>query len=138
MAALSTPPPRPVRGKECLRKLVWAQQTEGKEEMIQAKNSLVRKPAQWVLGRDTRLPANLADDAQVSVNARDQISQKDATFSILMPPTKCRAPNCWRGIARVVGGEGSRTIWDSRRSILIAVSPEHLSLAHDQEVEQGL
>ena len=35
----------------------------------QSKNSLTRKggfsPCQWVLGRDLRLPADLADDAEV-------------------------------------------------------------------------
>ncbi|CAE7547722.1 GIP [Symbiodinium pilosum] len=51
---------------------------------------------------------------------------------------KVRGPNCWRGIARVVGKEGSGAIWISRRDILIAVFPEHLSLAHDQEVEHWM
>ena len=47
-------------------------------------------------------------------------------------------PNCWRGVARVVGKEGSRTIWISHRGILLAVSPEHLALADDSEVQQWL
>ncbi|CAE7413384.1 RE2, partial [Symbiodinium necroappetens] len=50
--------------------------------------------------------------------------------------SKQPGPDCWRGIARIVGREGQSTIWLSHRGILIAVSPEHLSLAHDEEVEQ--
>ena len=45
------------------------------------------------------------------------------------------SPNCWRGIARVIGKEGSSTIWISHRSMLLAVSPEHFSRAYDPEVE---
>ena len=45
------------------------------------------------------------------------------------------SPNCWRGIARVIGREGNSTIWISHRGILLAVSPEHLSRAYDPEVE---
>ena len=48
-------------------------------------------------------------------------------------------PNCWRGIARVVGKEGSRTIiWISHRGILLACSPEHLAKADDSEVQQWM
>ena len=42
--------------------------------------------------------------------------------------------NCWRGVARVIGKEGSHTIWISHRSILLAVSPEHLSRAYGQDL----
>ena len=49
--------------------------------------------------------------------------------------TKEPGPQCWRGVARVVGHEGSQTIWISHRGILLAVSPEHLSRAFDEEVE---
>ena len=49
---------------------------------------------------------------------------------------KAPGPNCWRGLARVVGKEGSRTIWLSHRGILIAVSPEHLASAFDKEVAE--
>ena len=45
-------------------------------------------------------------------------------------------PACWRGIARVIGKEGSHTIWLSHRGIILAVSPEHLAFADDQEVQQ--
>ena len=48
---------------------------------------------------------------------------------------KAPGPNNWRGVARVVGHEGSGTIWLSHRGIVIAVSPEHLSRAFDEEVE---
>ena len=62
--------------KETFRRVVWAHQVSGRQDVImttaavnQAKNSLVRKggfsPAQWVLGRDVRLPASLADDQEV-------------------------------------------------------------------------
>ena len=63
--------------KETFRRLCWSQQVAGREEVLwatsatnQAKNSLVRKggfaPSQWVLGRDIRLPASLADDGEVT------------------------------------------------------------------------
>ena len=45
-------------------------------------------------------------------------------------------PSCWRGIARVIGHEGSHTVWLSHRGLLIAVSPEHLAMAFDEEVRQ--
>lgn len=45
-------------------------------------------------------------------------------------------PMCWRGVARVVGHEGSHTVWVSHRGLLLAVSPEHLSQAFHEEVEQ--
>ena len=44
-------------------------------------------------------------------------------------------PHCWRGIARVLGHDGSHTVWLSHRGILVAASPEHLSLADDDEVK---
>ena len=48
---------------------------------------------------------------------------------------KSPGPNCWRGIAKVVGREGSHTIWLSHRGILIAASPEQISRAFDEEAE---
>ena len=45
-------------------------------------------------------------------------------------------PSNWRGVARVIGSEGSHTIWISHRGLLLAVSPEHLARAFDQEVRQ--
>ena len=63
--------------KSTFRKTVWSNQVAGRAEIMmvtaatnQAKNSLSRKggfsPAQWVLGRDIRLPASLADDGEVA------------------------------------------------------------------------
>eukprot|EP00438_Fugacium_kawagutii_P008061 Skav219569 [mRNA] locus=scaffold3203:12014:25029:+ [translate_table: standard] len=49
---------------------------------------------------------------------------------------KLPGPACWRGVARVIGSEGSHTIWLSHRGLLLAVSPEHLSHAFDDEVKQ--
>ena len=48
---------------------------------------------------------------------------------------KAPGPNNLRGVARVVGHEGSGTVWLSHRGIVIAVSPEQLSRAFDEEVE---
>ena len=47
-------------------------------------------------------------------------------------------PQHWRGIARVVGHEGSRTVWLSHRGMLIAASPEHLSHANQDELDGWL
>ena len=180
--------------KETFRKLCWDQQISSHEEVLwatsatnQAKNSLVRKsgfsPAQWVLGKDVRLPASLADEDevgrvgaqaladtpgtrfhrknQIRMAARENFTKaanseaiRRAELRQVRPSrgpfpagtyvfyydgaNKQPGPNCWRGIARVVGREGQSTIWLSHRGILIAVSPEHLSLAHDQEVEQWM
>ena len=43
-------------------------------------------------------------------------------------------PHNWRGIARVIGHDSTHTVWLSHRGILVAASPEHLSLADDLEV----
>ena len=62
--------------KAALRRLVWAQQVIGRGEAIlaaaatnAAKNSLARKsgfsPSQWVLGKQIRLPADLADENEL-------------------------------------------------------------------------
>ena len=45
-------------------------------------------------------------------------------------------PNNWRGIARVIGSEGTHTIWIAHRGLLLAVSPEHLARAFDEDVSQ--
>ena len=47
---------------------------------------------------------------------------------------KTPGPNHWRGVGRVVGHEGSRTVWISHRGILIAASPEHLAHANEDEI----
>eukprot|EP00435_Cladocopium_sp_Y103_P040843 s1261_g11.t1 len=63
--------------KDSFHKLVYSEQVTGLEEVQwattatnQAKNSLSRKsgfsPAQWVIGRDIRLPASLADEGEIS------------------------------------------------------------------------
>ena len=49
---------------------------------------------------------------------------------------KIPGPACWRGVARVIGKEGSHTVWISHRGLLLAVSPEHLARAFDEEVRQ--
>ena len=149
----------------------------------QAKNSLVRKggfsPAQWVLGRDVRLPASLADDqevmrvgaqalaatpsslfyrkTQLRMAAREAFSRSATSEALrraelrqirpsrgpFLPgmyvfyydaQDRDPSPNCWRGIARVIGREGTSTIWISHRGLLLAVSPEHLSRAYDPRV----
>ena len=38
--------------------------------------------------------------------------------------------------SRVIGHEGSHTVWLSHRGLLVAVSPEHLAMAFDEEVRQ--
>ena len=43
-------------------------------------------------------------------------------------------PNHWRGVARVVGREGSCIIWIFHRGILVAASPEHLAHANEEEI----
>ena len=43
-------------------------------------------------------------------------------------------PNHWRGVARVVGHEGSTTVWISHRGLLIASSPEHLAHANEEDI----
>ena len=152
--------------------------------VTQAKNSGSRRggfsPAQWVLGRDIRLPAALADEAEVArigsqalaatpgtrffrktqlrfaareafAKASNSDALRRAELRQVRPsrgpfPVGCHVfyydaaekapgPNCWRGVAKVVGKEGSHTVWLSHRGILIAVSPEHLSRAFDEEVE---
>ena len=44
-------------------------------------------------------------------------------------------PACWRGVARVIGKEGTHTVWIAHRGIILAVSPEHLAFADDHEVQ---
>eukprot|EP00435_Cladocopium_sp_Y103_P040884 s349_g11.t1 len=177
--------------KETFRRVCWAQQVHGRQEVVlttaavnQAKNALIRKggfsPAQWVLGRDVRIPAALCDDQEVMrVGAQALAATPNSTFyrktelrmaareaftksftSDALRRAELRqirpsrgpflpgmyvfyydaserdpSPNCWRGIARVIGKEGSSTVWISHRGLLLAVSPEHLSRAYDPEVE---
>ena len=177
--------------KETFRRVSWAHQVSGRQDVIlttaavnQAKNSLTRKggfsPAQWVLGRDVRLPASLADDqevmrvgaqalaatpnsifyrkTQLRMAAREAFARSSTSEALrraelrqirpsrgpFLPgmyvfyydaADRDPSPNCWRGIARVIGKEGSSTIWISHKGILLAVSPEHLSRAYDPEVE---
>ncbi len=177
--------------KETFRRVCWAHQVQGKQDVLfatasvnQAKNALVRKggfsPAQWVLGRDIRIPASLQDDhevmrvgaqalastpnsifykkTQLRMAAREAFSRAATSSSLrraelrqvrpsrgpFLPgmyvfyydaSDREPSPNCWRGIARVIGKEGSSTIWISHRGLLLAVSPEHLSRAYDPEVE---
>lgn len=180
--------------KTAFHKLVYSEQVSGLEEVQwattatnQAKNAMSRKhgfsPSQWVIGRDIRLPASLADEAEVSrigaqaiadtpgtkffrkqqirMSARQSFAQS-ANDSALrraelrqIRPSRgpfhvgtyvfyydaqqtVQGPSCWRGIARVIGKEGNSTIWISHRGILLAVSPEHLALAHSEEVEQWM
>eukprot|EP00439_Symbiodinium_sp_Y106_P022669 s217_g2.t2 len=178
--------------KESFRKLAWAQQVAGREEVLlatvattQAKNSCSRKggfsPMQWVLGREIRLPAALCDDSEVArigaqalaatpttqffrktqlrMAAREAFAK--ASNSEVLRRAELRqvrpsrgpfpvgsyvfyydaagkepGPSCWRGVARGVGREGSHTVWLSHRGILLAVSPEHLSRAFDEEVNR--
>lgn len=47
-----------------------------------------------------------------------------------------QVPGPWRGVARVIGKEGTHTIWISHRGLILAVSPEHLAFAEDHEVHQ--
>lgn len=47
-------------------------------------------------------------------------------------------PNHWRGIARVIGHEGNSTVWITHRGMMIAVSPEHLAHANQDEVQGWL
>ena len=180
--------------KSTFRKAPWAQQVAGLSEVRlltaavnQSKNSLTRKggfsPSQWVLGRDLRLPADLADDAEVErigaqalaatpgttffrkaqlrQSAREAFARaandealRRAELRQVRPSRgpfpigtyvfyydaadKEPGPRCWRGVARVVGREGSTTVWISHRGILLAVCPEHLAKANEQEVNQWL
>ena len=153
----------------------------------QAKNDLSRKagfsPAQWVLGRQIRLPASLTDDGEVcrigALAAADtpgtrfyrkhqlRMAAREAFAKVANSESLRRAewrqvrpsrgpfpigayvfyydaqdrepgPNCWRGVGRVVGHEGKSTVWVSHRGILLAVSPEQLSLAVGDEIQQWL
>ena len=63
--------------KETFKRMAWSQQIAERDDVLtatsavtQAKNSMSRKggfsPSQWVIGRDIRLPASLADDREVA------------------------------------------------------------------------
>ena len=180
--------------KASFRRAAWSQQVAGPTEVKmltaavnQGKNSLTRKagfsPAQWVLGRDLRLPADLADDGEVTrlgaqaltatpgsvffrkaqlrqaareafARAANDDALRRAELRQVRPSRgpfpvgsyvfyydaahREPGPNCWRGVARVIGREGSHTVWVSHRGILLAVSPEHLAKANEEEVNQWL
>ena len=178
--------------KETFRKMAWSQQVQGRGEVQTAtsavnaaKNALSRKsgfsPNQWVLGKDVRLPASLADEDEVGrigaqalaatpgtrffrknqlrvaareafVTSANSEALRRAELRQVRPhrgpwkpgmycfyydgANKDPGPNHWRGVARVIGSEGTHTIWISHRGLLIAVSPEHLARAFDEEVRQ--
>ena len=177
--------------KAMFRQLCWSQQVSGKEDVLlataainSARNNLARKsgfaPIQWVLGRTTRLPADLMDEGEVArlgaqaaaetpttrffrknqlrmaareafVKTANNEALRRAELRRVRPTrgpfhvgsyvffydqqgTQGSALN-WRGVARVVGHEGSRIVWLSHRGILIAASPEHLSHANEEEIQ---
>ena len=176
--------------KTTFRRLVWAEQVSGREDVLvatgainAARNNLARRsgfsPAQWVLGRSVRLPADLTDEAEISrigaqsmaatpttkffrktqlrMSAREAFvrTANDAALRRAelrrVRPTRgpfrvgdyvfyydeadnTPGPNHWRGVARVIGHEGSRTVWISHRGILVAASPEHLAHANEDEI----
>lgn len=176
--------------KGTFRRAAWSQQASGLDEVRQltasvnhSKNTMCRKhgfsPSQWVLGKDLRLPADLADDSEVSrigaqaladtpgtkffrktqlrMAAREAFARTANSEALRraelrkVRPTRgpflpgmyvwyydqadrAPGPNNWRGVARVIGKEGQSTVWISHRGILLAVAPEHLSRAFDEEV----
>ena len=177
--------------KAMFRQLCWPQQVSGKEGVLlataainSARNNLARKsgfaPIQWVLGRTTRLPADLMHEGEVArlgaqaaaetpttrffrknqlrmaareafVKTANNEALRRAELRRVRPTrgpfhvgsyvffydqqgTQGSALN-WRGVARVVGHEGSRIVWLSHRGILIAASPEHLSHANEEEIQ---
>ena len=176
--------------KGTFRRAAWSQQASGLDEVRiltasvnHSKNTMCRKhgfsPSQWVLGKDLRLPADLADDSEVSrigaqaladtpgtkffrktqlrMAAREAFARTANSDALRraelrkVRPTRgpflpgmyvwyydqadrAPGPNNWRGVARVIGKEGQSTIWISHRGILLAVAPEHLSRAFDEEV----
>ena len=176
--------------KTSFRRIVWAEQVAGRDEVVMAtgainaaRNTLARRsgfsPSQWVLGRNIRLPADLADEGEVArigaqsaaetpstkffrrsqlrmaareafVKAANDSALRKAELGRIRPtrgPFKvgdyvfyydqsdsAAGPHHWRGVARVVGHEGSRTVWVSHRGILVAASPEHLSHANEDEI----
>ena len=180
--------------KTTFKRLVWAQQIAGREEVLMAtaattaaKNSMARKhgfsPSQWVIGRDVRLPAALSDDSEIGrlsaqslaetpgtrfyrqnvirMQARESFARAAndsalrraelrkarpsrgpfpvGTYVFYWDSADKRSSPCfWRGVARVIGHEGSSTVWLAHRGILVAVSPEHLSRAYEEEIQQWI
>lgn len=176
--------------KSTLRKMVWSEQLAGREDMMiatgavnWARNNLARRsgfsPAQWVLGRSIRLPADVCEEAEVArigaqsaaetpttrffrksqlrMAAREAFMKASNDSALRraelrkIRPTRgpfrigdyvffydqadtVAGPNHWRGVARVVGREGSRIVWLSHRGLLVAASPEHLSHANEDEI----
>ena len=159
--------------KGTFRRAAWSQQASG----LDGKHGF--SPSQWVLGKDLRLPADLADDSEVSrigaqaladtpgtkffrktqlrMAAREAFARTANSEALRraelrkVRPTRgpflpgmyvwyydqadrAPGPNNWRGVARVIGKEGRSTVWISHRGILLAVAPEHLSRAFDEEV----
>lgn len=93
-----------------------------REAFVKVQNSEALRRAELRRVRPTRGPFNVGD----FVFYYDQSTQDYP------------GPHLWRGIARVVGHEGSRTVWLSHRGIMIAVSPEHLSHANQEELRGWL
>ena len=68
--------------KAMFRRLCWSQQVAGREDVLlataainSARNNMARKsgfsPIQWVIGRSTRLPADLMDEGEVARISED-------------------------------------------------------------------
>ncbi|CAK0904737.1 unnamed protein product [Prorocentrum cordatum] len=149
-----------------LTRVVHDTQVAGLEEMRtavtecnRAKNTLAWRagfsPYLWVLGRDVRLPASLADDAEVErvgeqVAAATPGSRFARKVEIRGPfvvgqwvlfydqaqPVKHRPehPDNWRGLARVIGHEGRHGVWLAFRGLTVLASPEHLAAATGHEI----
>ena len=114
LAASSTPGTRFYR-KQQLR-------MSAREAFMKVQNSEVLRRAELRRIRPTRGPFHVGD----------------FVFYYDQSTSDYPSPNCWRGVARVVGHEGSRTVWLSHRGILVAVSPEHLSHANEEELRGWL
>lgn len=114
LAASSTPGTRFYR-KQQLR-------MSAREAFMKVQNSEVIRRAELRRIRPTRGPFHVGD----------------FVFYYDQSTSDYPSPNCWRGVARVVGHEGSRTVWLSHRGILVAVSPEHLSHANEEELRGWL
>ena len=159
--------------KAMFRRLCWSQQVAGREDVLlataainSARNNMARKsgfsPIQWVIGRSTRLPADLMDEGEVARIGAQAASETPGTRFFRKSQLRMAAreayvktasnealrraelrrvrptrgpfhvgsyvffydqqgtqgsPLNWRGVARVVGHEGSRIVWLSHRGI---------------------